>query len=356
MTRRTLGSVTDGADPRTLTGEEEAEVRRDLRFLLRGAVVLLVVAFVVLAVVAEIGRMPDVELHFAPGWLALAVVGFVIPQIICAEAWRHILAGLGEHLPFMRGNAIWNVSNLARYVPTSMLLFVVRVRLCSSAGVPGQRTIASLVYEVPVMLTGALCVGAWFVVRLPQLESVGAVRWAVFALPIAALVIVHPAVFRPIGDRLARRMGREPLTQLLSFPQVLRFVFLYAIGFVIAGLATYALVAGVYHVDPADLPVIVGAFSAMFVVSVFAFILPGGLGAREVAFAAALAPVLPTSVAVAVAVAVRLLQMGIEVLLAVATPLIAQRVDSRRNAAVGEGTAGVPLPLEQKGSRGAVTR
>jgi hypothetical protein len=53
---------------------------------------------------------------------------------------------------------------------------------------------------------------------------------------------------------------------------------------------------------------------------------------------------------------VRLLQMGIEVLLAVATPLIAQRVDSRRNAAVGEGTAGVPLPLEQKGSRGAVTR
>jgi uncharacterized membrane protein YbhN (UPF0104 family) len=335
--------VPDAIDPQALTEEEESEARRDLRFLIRGAVILLIAGFIVLAVVAEIGRMPDVELRFAPAWLALAVVGFVVPQIICAEGWRRILARVGAPLPFIRANAIWNVSNLARYVPTSMLLFVVRVRLCSSAGVPAERTVASLVYEIPVMLTGALCVGVWFIVRLPQLESVGALRWAAFALPVVALVAVHPAVFRPIGDRLSRRLGREPLERLLSFPEVLAFVVLYAVGFVIAGLATYALIAGVYPVDPSDLPVIIGSFSAMFVVSVFAFILPGGLGAREVAFAAALAPVLPTSIAIAVAVAVRLLQMAIEVVLALVTPLLAQRADARRNASVSASDAGVPI-------------
>jgi uncharacterized membrane protein YbhN (UPF0104 family) len=340
---RTLACVTEGPDPQALTGEEEAEAHRDLRYLLRGAVVVLVAGFVVLAVIAEIGRLPDVELRFAPGWLALAVVGFVMAQLVCAEAWRGILARLGEPMPFMRSNAIWNVSNLARYVPTSMLLVVVRIRLCSSAGVRAERTVASLVYEVPVMLTGALCIGAWFVVGLPQAESLGAIRWVVLAVPVVALAVVHPAVFRPIGDWLARRLGREPLPQLLTFPQVLAFVVLYAAGFAIAGLATYALVAGVYRVDPADLPTIVGSFSAMFAVSLFAFILPGGLGVREVVFAGALAPVLPTSIAIAVAIAVRLLQMAIEVVLALVTPLLAQRVEARRNAAVSTGDAGVSV-------------
>jgi len=331
---RTLACVTSGLEPQALTAEEEAEVRRDLRFLLRGALIVLVSGFVVLAVIAQLGRMPDVTLHFAPGWLALAIVGFVLPQLVCAEGWRRMLRELGEPLPCVRGNAIWNVSNLARYVPTSMLLFFVRVRLCSSAGVPAQRTIASLVYEVPVMLTGALCVGVWFVVGLPQLQSLGGLRWAVFALPVVALVVVHPAVFRPVGDRLSRRLGQEPLQRLLTFPQVLAYVALYAAGFVIAGLATFALVASVYNVDAADLPLIVGSFSAMFVVSLFAFVLPGGLGAREVAFAAALAPVLPASIAIAVAIAVRLLQMAIELVLALVTPLLAQRIDARRAAAV----------------------
>jgi uncharacterized membrane protein YbhN (UPF0104 family) len=73
----------------------------------------------------------------------------------------------------------------------------------------------------------------------------------------------------------------------------------------------------------------VAAYSVGFAASLVAFILPGGLGARETALAAALAPALPFTVAIAVAVAVRLVQMAVEVAFAFVTPVLAKRATGR---------------------------
>jgi glycosyltransferase 2 family protein len=60
-------------------------------------------------------------------------------------------------------------------------------------------------------------------------------------------------------------------------------------------------------------------------VSVLAFVIPGGLGAREASMAAALAPVMPTAPAVAVAVPSRIVQVALEVVFASAGLLAARR-------------------------------
>jgi len=78
-------------------------------------------------------------------------------------------------------------------------------------------------------------------------------------------------------------------------------------------------------VAAADIPTVIGAYSVGFAVAVLTVVLPGGLGAREGAMVAALLPVLPLTVAIAVSVAVRLLQIGIEVLFATITPVWARR-------------------------------
>jgi uncharacterized membrane protein YbhN (UPF0104 family) len=77
-------------------------------------------------------------------------------------------------------------------------------------------------------------------------------------------------------------------------------------------------------------PTVIGAMAIGFMASAFAFILPGGLGAREVALAAALSPVMPTLLATATTVAARLIQLGIEIVLALLLPWIARRLDVRR--------------------------
>jgi glycosyltransferase 2 family protein len=335
--------VTERLGPDALTNEEEAEARRDLRFLLRGALLLVVGGFVAFAIIHEVGRIPDASLRFKPGWLALAAVGFIALQVWCAELWRRLMALLREDLSVPRSQAIWHASNLARYVPTSLLAIVVRLRMSQHAGASRQHAGVSIVYELPLCLVGALCLGAWFVVQLPQLRDLQALRWLVVAVPIAAIVALHPRIFHFVADRLLRRFGGEPLTQALSSRRVVGFAALYAVGFLVAGLATYAFAAGIYEMQPSDLPSVIGAFSAGYAVSLFSFLLPGGLGAREAAFAAALAPVAPTSVAVAVAVGVRLLQMAVEVLLSLGAPLWARGYERRRNASVSANDSGVPI-------------
>jgi uncharacterized membrane protein YbhN (UPF0104 family) len=141
------------------------------------------------------------------------------------------------------------------------------------------------------------------------------------------VALLHPRPFRHIADHVLRRLGSEPLQRALSFRVVLAAVMAYAATFVIGGLATFAFARGLTSVSPGDLPEICGAFASGFVVSVFGFLLPGGLGAREAAFAAALSPVMAAPLAVAVAIGVRLLQMAVETLLALVSPPLARALE-----------------------------
>jgi uncharacterized membrane protein YbhN (UPF0104 family) len=70
---------------------------------------------------------------------------------------------------------------------------------------------------------------------------------------------------------------------------------------------------------------VIGAPSVGYLAAMLAFVLPGGIGARETGVALVLSATLPVGVAVAVAVALRLLQMLVELACAAVTPLLARR-------------------------------
>jgi hypothetical protein len=297
--------------------------QRPVKLAIEIAVVLVVVLCAGYALNGELGRVNTDRLRFEPGWFVLAAAGFLLLQLVHSELWRFELSALGSHLPPRRARAIWCSSALARYVPTSMLMPTMRIAMAQRLGVPKRRTVASLAYEAALALAGALVVAAYFVVQLPQFEG-EPVRWLVVALPFVAVASLQPRVFGPLSAVVLRRVGRDPLPMLLPERKLLRFWAAYAASFVLAGLALFALSSALYPVEPSSLPQIVGAFAVGFSISLLAFILPGGLGAREAGLAAALAPVMPTGVAIAVAVIVRVLQIVIEIALAALTPVLAR--------------------------------
>jgi hypothetical protein len=167
-------------------------------------------------------------------------------------------------------------------------------------------------------------VGAYFIVTLPDLEG-RPLRWLAVAIPVIVLIALDPAVFHRLADATLRRLGRPTLPFSLSRREVLWLTFLFVLSFLVAGVAVYSFAQAIHGVDADDVGTVFGAYSVGFAASVIAFVLPGGLGAREGAMAAALAPALPFTVGLAVAVGVRLLQMAVEVLYAAVTPLVARR-------------------------------
>jgi hypothetical protein len=297
-----------------------ALLRRGLWVTLAG----FIIACVGLAVAAAVFSLPDFEWRLNAAWLLAAAVAFAALHLSHAALWHGLLLSLNQHIDRRRSRSIWCTSGLARYTPGSVLLPMVRVAMSEPEGIPKRICLASVIYEVALLLTGAVVVGAYAVVSAPDFGG-HAIRYVVLVLPVLAIVALHPRVFRRLADAALQRLGREPLPVALPMGRLLGFVALYSATWVLAGFGLYALIHGVHPVEPDDLLIVIGAPAVGYLAAMLAFMLPGGIGARETGLAVVLSATLPVAVAVAAAVALRLLQMVVELACAAFTPLLARR-------------------------------
>ncbi|MBN1531003.1 MAG: flippase-like domain-containing protein [Thermoleophilaceae bacterium] len=286
-----------------------------LRLALQWGLAGLIFAFLVFFVIKQWNSIPDdFEWQFSPGWLvvgALGVTGFYVVQ---GELWRQVVHALGEaHLRGRPSRALWGKSLLARYVPTNALMVVGRMVMAEREGVPKRVTLASIAYELVLGFGTAVMVGAYFVIQLPDLEDQPG-RYAVLILIPLVLVLLHPRVFAPLANFGLRKLGREPLPQVLSFGQVLKFSAGYIGGWAVIGLGVYAFTRALTPLPASDFPYVAAAYPVAFCVAVLTFVVPSGLGTRDVALAIAISAVLDDTVATAIAVGFRIFQTVIELL------------------------------------------
>lgn len=291
---------------------------------------LVVVLGLALAISASIQAFPEIEWRLRPLALGLGLLGFALFMVLSAEVWRRILNALGSSLPPETGARIWFVSGLGRFVPTSVLVPVVRVAMSEREGVPKRICMASVVYEVAMFLTGALLVGAYSLVTWSELDDTW-LRFLGLLAPLVAVVALHPAIFHRLADLALERLGREPLPLALSGRQVIGFVSLYTGLFILAGISVYGLALSFHPLGTEDLVTVVGAYAFGTTLGLIAFALPAGIVAREAGLAAGLTAIMPTAPAVAIALLVRMVQIVIEIL-AVIT-MLARRQAGREKPA-----------------------
>jgi hypothetical protein len=289
--------------------EERGRGRRGT--IARAVVVVLVIGSMVGFVIAQWDRLPEFEWRFEPGWLALAAPCVAAFYLLHAEGWRAIVRGLGERLPGREGRAVWGESILARYVPTNVLMVVVRILLAERLGIARRVTVASMAYELGIAFSSATMVGAYFVITMPLLEDLP-IRYGVLLVVPAALIGLHPRVFHPIADAILRKFGREPLPATLSFTRVVVLLAVYVVSWIAVGTGVFAFSSALHPVAPGNYPFVAAAQAVAFCVAVVTLVSPSGLGPRDAALATALAVVLPFTVATAIAIAFRLFQTAVE--------------------------------------------
>jgi glycosyltransferase 2 family protein len=283
----------------------------------------------VLAILATTSELPELDLRPSPGWAALAVIGFVGVELYHAALWRAVLARLGGRLSLTSGLAVWSLSSLGRWVPSSFPLPVIRILGARRAGVAGRLTAASIAYEGAFSVLAALLCASLLLADAPPGVGVG-IGIAVAAL---AVVSVDPRVFRRLADALLHRLGREGLPSVLTRRELLGFLIAFAASFVLAGLAVFATAEALFEVGPSDLPAAISSFAAGFLASLLFFVLPAGVGAREAGMTGVLSAQMPVELAIAVSVVVRLTQIVVEFAVAGVTAALARRERRRARAA-----------------------
>ena len=291
------------------------------------AVLAVVAGFFVATLAARWNDVISLKWRLRPGVFVLACVLLALSYALVACLWGLALRrAAGTRLA--TGARIWFLSNLARYVPGNVWSYVGAVELARREGVARRTTLAVMA------LTQVLSVGVALLVGLPVLvaERARLGRPALLGALVVLAVAGLAAGFRRQLLGLARRRvpGLEPGDLAPSAPTVAMLVLGYAAYWAVTGLAFAALVASLYPLAAADVPLVVAAYAAAYAAGFLALLTPAGLGVREGVLAVALAPVLPAGPALVVALLSRVWMMLAELAGAGVAQLAVRRATRRR--------------------------
>ena len=270
-----------------------------------------------------------VGLVIAMGVVAVRYVRFdaltwwlLVPALAAALVWWTLLARgwaiLASGRTTRRDMGQWCRTQVLRYLPGGIWAPTSRVVLVGGSAVDRLATVAA---ENVVALCAALSIGG------VAMALGGRPAWAAFALaPVVPVVAARLASGRTRLDQA--RLARATANSLAAFA-----------GYVAAAVLVQAAVSG-WH-EPL---LVAGAAGIAWAVGLVVVFTPGGLGARELAYAALLAPSFAQADLAAAAVVMRALTIAAELVILVAVGRPAAGGQPSANRSIGEESAAAAIP------------
>jgi uncharacterized membrane protein YbhN (UPF0104 family) len=218
-------------------------------------------------------------------------------------AWRALLADLGSPLPLPAAIRVMFVGQLGKYVPGAVWALAAQVELARDYDVPRRRSAtASLVGMATTLVVGLIAAG----VMLP-LTSAHAARhyWWVLAITPLAAACLHPKIIK-FGLSLALRvLRRPPLEASVSMRGMVRALAWTTLGWLCFGAHAWFLISNFAGTGGHVFALSLGGYALAWSVGFLIIFFPGGIGPREIALIAVLAPVMSSASALVVALASR---------------------------------------------------
>jgi hypothetical protein len=239
----------------------------------------------------------------APGQVAGAALCVIAGLGCMGLAWRALLADLGSPLPLPAAIRVMFIGQLGKYVPGAVWALAAQVELARDYDVQRRRSAtASLVGMATTLVVGLVAAG----VMLP-LTSAGAVRhyWWVLAITPFAVACLYPKVIKFGLDLVLKLARRAPLEKSVSVGAMARALAWTTLGWLFYGAHAWLLISEFAGHGGHVLALSLGAYALAWSVGFLIIFFPGGIGPREIALIAVLAPVMPAASALVVALASR---------------------------------------------------
>jgi glycosyltransferase 2 family protein len=218
-------------------------------------------------------------------------------------AWRALLTDLGSPLPLPAAIRVMFIGQLGKYVPGAVWALAAQVELARDYDVPRRRSAtASLVGMATTLVVGLVAAG----VMLP-LTSANAARhyWWVLAITPFAVVCLYPPIIKFCLDLVLKTVHRAPLEKSVSVAGMARALAWTTLGWLFYGAHAWLLISEFAGHGPRVLALSLGAYALAWSVGFLIIFFPGGIGPREIALIAVLAPVMSSASALVIALASR---------------------------------------------------
>jgi uncharacterized membrane protein YbhN (UPF0104 family) len=291
-----------------------AKKRSGWRRWLRMAMVLVAVGLGVAAIASQWDDFSSALTELHPMPVLLSGVLVLLAMLASMLAWRVLLADMGSSLPLAVAARVFFVSQLGKYVPGKVWMFVAQVELGREHNVPAKRS------AVVGMLTLMLTVATGLLVPLailPLLDvaAFGRFWWAFVLVPVL-LVMLHPKLLNPLIRLAFKVIRKQPPEEPLTLGGIVRSVFWMLVSWGFYGLSLWALLRDLGADEAKALPLAIAAFALSWTIGFIVLITPAGAGVRETALVVVLGQVMVQPVALLAALVSRLLMTFADLALA----------------------------------------
>jgi hypothetical protein len=229
----------------------------------------------------------DQVAHLSMARLLIASVMFAV-FLLCFRAlsWRRVLKGFGYKLPYGAAARIASTSELARYIPGSVLQVYGRVVLCKPYGIPGSIVTTSQILEICIFLFANVLIAGLCLLWFGQKIDPNARPWLITAMLLVPGLglMLHPRIFYTIANRILEKLGKPVIVKRLRGKKLIALLGWMILGLLFQSVAVYVLVDPVLHFKKDWWWVVAGAYCLAWVAGFVAFWSPGGIGIRELVF------------------------------------------------------------------------
>ncbi len=282
----------------------------------RTAALLAFSAFVVAAIIRQLGAIQWEAIQWHPGWIAGAIACLFGVGVCQAASMGLLLRAYGHRLRWREIPAMTWLPAIGKYIPGKVAAVIGVVWLAGRFGVPRRTALLCAVLMDGLAVITGLIVAAPLLAWNPILHGHG--PWT---LPLAAAVVIagatalHPRLFGLIADWMLIRLRREPIGARPSTAAMIGPIAAAIAQWLLAGLALWMMTRSIAMIDPRRLGLTISLAAAAATIGYLALFAPGGLGVREGVLLVILSGWIGPPAAI-VAVAMRLTQTIVEATLA----------------------------------------
>lgn len=243
----------------------------------------------------------DLRSHLSLTTVAALVGSMLLYTLVVplgALAWKRMLAEMGHRIGFLAAQTILLATQVGKYLPGNVGQHIGRIGLSLSHGIPAPVLIASMAYEVVLLLLAdvltALVSGALSKPGLQLLQQDRATGMAiVIAVAIAGLAAIPllGKVLPLLVEKFVRKQA-APARRLtpLRLKTVATVIAIDACAMLCVGASISVLAFGLFPEMPVDFALLTAAFTIAWAVGFMTPGAPAGIGVREALLLVMLGP------------------------------------------------------------------
>ncbi|MBA7482109.1 hypothetical protein ES707_17590 [subsurface metagenome] len=290
------------------------KISRTLIFLIKLAIVLAIVFFIVRAVIADWEKVQSYEWQINPLLLALSCAGFFAAYAVLVLIWKRVLKAFGYTVSYQEAWAIYFIGNLGRYIPGKVWTVVGVAYMAGKSGIPavvaGTAAICAQAYSV---LSSFVFFVIFFILRNSAFTGIRFI-WTLFFPVILILIFLVPRNLERMLNLILVRLGRERVSLKLTTAAAMKITCMYLCSWLVYGCAFWLFVSSMTGIGSFNPFFLAGAFAVSYVLGYIAFFAPGGIGVREGILSMLLTGMVSAGVAIVISFSARLMTTCVELI------------------------------------------